>query len=95
MDIEDIAVGITKIDENTYQWPQNQLRMALGLRTSSAEKLSLWHSRLGHLNFVTLRTYLKQLHINFLDDFSRQFVCGPCELSKAKKRYNRSPRPTP
>lgn len=42
-----------------------------------------------------VRIYLKQLHINFSDDISRQFVCGPCELSKAKERYNRSPRPMP
>ena len=88
MDIEDIAVGITRIDEKTYQWPQDQLPKVLSLRSSSVEKLSLWHSRLGHLNFTTLRTYLKQLHINFLNNILGDFVCKPCELSKAKKRYN-------
>lgn len=37
MDIKDIAIGITKIDENIYQWPQDQLPAALSIRTSPAE----------------------------------------------------------
>lgn len=74
MDIEDIAIGITRIDKDTYQWPQDQLLEVFAIRKGSVENLSTWHSRLGHLNFATLRTYLKQLQINFLDDTSEQFV---------------------
>ena len=71
--MEDSAIGITKNDEGTYEWPEDQLLTALSVRTSPAEKLSLWHSRLGHLNFATLRTYLRQLQITISDDVSRHF----------------------
>lgn len=85
MDIEDIAVGITKIDKKTYQWPQDLLPKVLKLLSSLVEKLFFWHSQLRHLNFITLRIYLKKLHINFLDNILWEFVCKLCKLFKAKK----------
>lgn len=62
MDRGDIAVGITRIDANTYQWPMDNTFFVLSVTPGKSEKLSVWHSRLAHLNFVTLRKYLKRLH---------------------------------
>ena len=93
MDIKDIAVGITRIGSDTYQWPMDTPSSAFNISHNTSEKLSVWHSRMGHLNLATLRKYLTRLKVNFLDDVSENFVYGPCELSKATKQYNRLPRP--
>ena len=52
--------------------------------------LTLWHRRLGHLNFPDLRAYLKHLEISYFDN-SENHICESCLRLKATKRYNRNP----
>lgn len=42
---------------------------------SSKDSLHLWHERLGHQNKRQVKKFLKETHINFIDD--NQF-CGSC-----------------
>ena len=85
MDIKDIAIGITRIGSDTYQWPIDTPSSAFNISHNTSKKLSVWHFRMEYLNFTTFCKYLTQLKVNFLDDVSENFVCGPCELSKATK----------
>ena len=84
LNLSDAAVSLTKIDDETYQWPHIH-------QTTSAPKLSLttWHKRLGHLNFSLLKRYLKKLEIEFINN-SKDHVCDACQHSKATKVYNQS-----
>ncbi len=58
INIKDIAVGITKIGSDIYQWPMDTPLSAFSISHSISEKLSVWHSRIGHLSFTTFRKYL-------------------------------------
>lgn len=48
----------------------------------------MWHQRLGHLNFSSLKQHLRKLEIDYLDD-SERHVCDSCQRAKATKIYNR------
>ncbi len=52
--------------------------------------LTLWHERLGHLNFIALKKHLTHHNIEFIND-AEGLICDSCERAKAKKQYNRSP----
>ncbi len=54
--------------------------------------LTLWHQRLGHLNFTALKKHLAHHNIEFIND-AEGFICDSCERAKAKKQYNRNPQP--
>ena len=88
MDIKDIAVSITRIRLDTYQWPIDILSSTFNISHDISEKFSLWYFWIGHLSFATLCKYLTWLKVNFLNNISKNFVCGLCELSKAIKQYN-------
>ena len=61
MDIKDIAVGITKIDADTYQWPIDNTFSVLSVMKAKSENLSVWHCQLVHLNIIPLCKCLKRL----------------------------------
>ncbi len=50
--------------------------------------LDVWHQRLGHLNYASLRTYLSGQGIIWVENDPPH--CRPCALSNAKKVYNRA-----
>ena len=87
LNLSDAAVSLTRIDNETYQWPH-----VYQITSASKLPLTIWHKRLGHLNFPSLKRYLKRLEIEFIDD-SKDYVCDPCQRSKATKIYNRSLQP--
>ena len=90
---QDVAVHLVSHDaidvdsEPYYQWPQHAV-----YKTSGPIKLSTWHARLGHMNFIWTTQYLKKLDIPYTNDAIKDsFFCHTCEMSKATKRYNREP----
>lgn len=50
----------------------------------------MWHKRLGHLNFRSLRSHLKRLHVDYINELDHQ-ICDSCQRAKATKVYNRDP----
>ena len=52
--------------------------------------LLIWHKRLGHPNFPSLKTHLNRLNIHNTDDSSR-YICDSCLRAKAMKNYCRDP----
>ena len=94
--IQDIAISITAIDDQTFQWPINHTQAPHALAaTNIKESLTLWHKRMGHLGVDALRKYLLRLGISYIDDISSDSYCETCQLAKATKQYNRIPRPRP
>lgn len=58
------------------------------LSAASITPLSVWHRRLGHLAYGSLRTYLNRLNYEFVDDCTDNH-CEACKLVKARKKPNR------
>jgi hypothetical protein len=86
---DDLAVHLTQmVNSDVFQWPKEEFEWVLHT-TKKPESLKLWHTRLAHLNFPTLRAYLKSLSINFIDDVNDTYLCDSCALAKATKSYNR------
>lgn len=54
------------------------------------QNLSTWHRRFGHLNFRTLRQYLRTFGISFFNE-PDETVCDSCQRAKGIKIYNREP----
>ncbi len=78
------AVHLLRVDADTYQplhafQTSNSLLLVL---------LSIWHKRLGHLNFSSLKSHLNQLDIKYEDDFYG-YICDSDLWAKATKTYNR------
>lgn len=78
------AAHLTQIDDDTYEWPVHAYRTT----TSPRLPLTVWHQRLCHLNFPSLKQHLRKLEIDYLDD-SEKHVCDSCQRAKATKIYNR------
>ncbi len=84
----DGAVNLLRVDNLTYQ----ELPSILHTTSSPASilPLSVWHKRLGHTNFPSLKTFLHRLNISFSDD-SNGYICNSCQRAKVTKVYNREP----
>jgi hypothetical protein len=82
-----LAVDLAYYDAETYEMIDSTSNALL---TATAPSLTLWHKRLGHLNYHELRSYLQHAKIKFLDDWGES-VCDSCERAKATKIYNRAP----
>ena len=87
LNLSDGAVNLLRVDSSTYQ-PPNILQTTAN--SSSTYSLSTWHKRLGHINFPSLKTFLRRLGIAFNDD-SNGHLCDSCQRAKAAKVYNREP----
>lgn len=88
LNLSDGAVKILRVDDLTYQWPTNILHIAAS--SSTVPTLITWHKRLGHINFSSLKAFLRRLEIPFVDD-SKDYICDSCYRAKATKVYNREP----
>lgn len=84
LNLTDSAVQLVATnEENTFTCPKPLVN-----RTSDVKlPFTVWHRRLGHLNFRVLKNYLQRLNIDFLDD-SENRVCDSCHRAKATKVYN-------
>lgn len=80
LNLSDAAVLLLKIDDKTYQWPTKALHTTL----PHSLPITTWHKRLGHMKFLTLKTYL----------YSVGYVCDSCQQVKAAKIYSREPQKT-
>lgn len=88
LNLSDGAVNLLRVDNATYQGPPNILHTASS--PASVLPLSVWHKRLGHTNFPSLKTFLRRLSIPFSND-SDGYICDSCQRAKATKVYNRGP----
>lgn len=88
LNLSDGAVNFLRVDNATYQGPPKILHTASSL--ASVLPLSVWHKRLGHTNFPSLKTFLRRLSIPFSND-SDGYICDSCQRAKATKIYNRGP----
>ena len=89
LNLSDGAVHLLRVDADTYQWPLHALRNST-ISSSAPLPLSIWHKRLGHSNFSSLKTHLNRLNIKFNDD-SDGYICDSCLQAKATKTYHRDP----
>ncbi len=86
LNLSDAAVFLTKIDDETYEWPPHTF-----LNSSSPKTLlplTIWHKRLRNTNRPSLKAYLKKLGVSYIDD-SEGHVCDSCQRAKVTKIYNR------
>ena len=81
-----MATHLMQTDESTFQWPNTSV-----YHTSAITDLSTWHARLGHLNLIICRAFLKRLDVSYSDNVNKDWYCSSCELGKATKIYNRTP----
>ena len=58
------------------------------LSSQTSFSITIWHKRLGHTNFASLRRYLKRLGVDYVDD-AEGHICDSCQRAKATKVYNR------
>lgn len=61
--LTDLTVHLARANDDTYKWPTHIYQT-----TNIKLPLTIWHKRLGHLNFSLLKQYLRQLDIDYLDD---------------------------
>lgn len=87
LNLSDAAVSLVKRLDKMYQWPTLIHQTMLG---SAKQTLSMWHKRLGHLNFRFLRSYLKRLNIDYINK-PDHLICDSCQRAKATKIYSRDP----
>ena len=81
----DRAVNFLRVNNAIYQGPPNILHTASSL--ASVFPISVWHKRLGHTNFLFLKTFLRRLSIFFSND-SDGYICDSCQQTKTTKVYN-------
>ncbi len=85
LNLSSAAVNLLR-EHEVYKGPEvNQIQ-------SNKLHLTLWHQRLGHLNFITLKKHLTYYNIEFIND-AEGFIYDSCKRAKAKKQYNCSPQP--
>lgn len=74
---------LKQINDNMYEWPSHSYK------TLDLSKLSftIWHKRLGYLNFILLKQHLHKLKINYIDDFTK-YVYDSYQHAKTTKIYN-------
>lgn len=87
LNLSDGAVNLLRIDDVTYRWPLHALQST---SSPSVFPLSIWHKRLGHTNFSSLKTFLRHFDIAYVDDSDR-YICDSCQRAKATKIFNREP----
>lgn len=75
---------LLKVEDNIYQDAEPKIHQ------TQSDKLSLtvWHKRLGYLNFAARRKHLAHHNIWYSND---ERVCDSCKRAKATKRYNCTP----
>ena len=78
-------MNLLRVDNSTYQGQPNILYTTSSL--SSILPLSVWHKRLRHTNFLSLKTFLRRLNIFFSDD-SNSYIYDSYQRAKATKVYN-------
>ena len=83
LNLSDRAVHLLKVGVGNYQWPLHARRSVVEPATTP---LSIWHKRLGHPNFPSLKTYLNHLNIPYTDDFIG-YIRDSCLRAKATKTY--------
>ena len=83
------ATNLLRVNDLTYQGPAKILSTTASL--SSTPSLVTWHKRLGHINFPSLKAFLRRLEILFVDD-AKDHICDSCNRAKATKVYNREPK---
>ncbi len=95
--IQDIAVGITAIDGQTFrQWLIDKTEPPYAfIATNTKDELTLWNKQMEHIGVDALRKYLSRLGISYIDDIATGSYCDTCQLAKATKQYNRIPRARP
>lgn len=82
LNLSDSAVNLTHVNDDTYIGPHVHQTINTKL------PLTTWHKRLGHLNFASLKRYLRELDIEYSDDLPGH-ICDSCQRAKATKIYNR------
>lgn len=82
LNFPDSAVNLMHVNDNTYIGPHVHQTINTKL------PLTTWHKRLGHLNFASLKRYLRELDIEYSDN-SPGHICNSCQRAKATKIYNR------
>lgn len=85
LNLSDGAVNLLRIDDVTYRSPLHALQST---SSPSVFLLSIWHKRLGHTNFSSLKTFLRHLDTAFVDD-SDGYICDSCQRAKATIIFNR------
>lgn len=85
----DVPIGYAPLASNGLYEVQLQSAQMKALSSNAPTPLSLWHRRLGHMNYTHLRVYLKRLNEIFLDDCTDDH-CDACKLVKTKRKPNRS-----
>ena len=80
---EEHIVSVVRLDDTTFE----QITPPSVLITAILD-INTWHTRLGHLNFVTLMRYLTRLNMKYS---GKERLCDSCERAKAQKQYNREP----
>ncbi len=94
--IQDIAIGITVIDNQIYQWSLEKKQSHYTLAAINlSDLLTLWHKQMGHLAIDSLQKYLLRLEVSYTDDITTKYYCDTCQLAKATKQYTRILRPRP
>lgn len=78
LNLSDAAVCLTRRHDKTYQWPALVHQTKLGSNKH-------WHKRLGHLNFRFLRSYLKKLNIDYINESDSHLVCDSCQRAKGNQ----------
>lgn len=74
LNLSDAAVSLVKRLDKIYQSPTLVHQTMLG---STKQTLSIWHKRLGHLNFRSLRSHLKRLNIDYINK-PDDLICDSC-----------------
>lgn len=85
LNLSDRAVNLLRVDNTIYQKSPNILHITLSL--TSILPLSVWHKRLRHTNFSSLKTFLHYFNISFRNN-SNDYICNSCQWTKATKIYN-------
>ncbi len=84
--VQDITIGITVIDDQTYQWPLEKKQSHYTLAVINlSDPLTLWHKRMGYLAINSLRKYLLCLGVSYTDDIIAKYYCDTGQLAKAIK----------
>lgn len=88
LNLFDATVQLISTSNNLYCWPDVFVHQ---ISTSTGKKsLTTWHRQLVHLDFQTLRQYLRTFNIDFTNE-PNEIICNSCQRVKATKIFNRKP----
>lgn len=71
--IQEISIGMTIINDQTYQWPWDKNEYVLEAINFS-DLFTLWHKRIKHLEINFLQKYLLCLKVSYTDDICYNVV---------------------